>query len=109
VNIPEFESDGSYSLVIRPNHKPVMAKSSGIKAGSLNLIEVLNMKRKNIVRKVGAGLGLTGLGIGSASAALPAGVSSALTAAGTDGGEAATAVLLAIVAIFAIKLLRRAL
>lgn len=48
-------------------------------------------------------------GVGSAFAAVPADVTTALETAGTDAVTIATAVLVAIIGIFAIKLLRRAL
>lgn len=47
--------------------------------------------------------------IGAANAALPANVTSALEAAATDGATMGAAVLVAIVGIYALKLLRRAL
>lgn len=51
---------------------------------------------------------LAGFG-GSVMAAVPAGVTTALTDIGADGSEVATTILLAVVAIFAIKFLRRGL
>ena len=55
-----------------------------------------------------AGASLLGLGT-SASAALPAGVTDAIESIGADASSMATIVLLAIVAVFAIKFLRRGL
>lgn len=52
---------------------------------------------------------LTGASVGVASAALPAGVTTAITDAGADAVTMGFAVLGVIVAIYAIKLLRRAL
>ncbi len=48
-------------------------------------------------------------GIGSASATVPTAVSDAISTAGTDAATMATSVLVAIVGVYAIKLLRRAL
>lgn len=45
---------------------------------------------------------------GQAHAALPAGVETAIQTAGTDGATAAGLVLVAIIGIYAIKLIRRA-
>ena len=60
-------------------------------------------------KKVGAGVAGLGLAAGHAFAALPAEVTTALQAAKTDGVEAAGLVLVAIIGIYAIKLIRRAL
>ncbi len=53
--------------------------------------------------------GLSLVGVGSASAAIDAAVTTALTGAGTDAATVGGAVLVVIVAIFAFKLLRKAL
>jgi len=47
--------------------------------------------------------------VSQAQAAVPAGVTTALADIGTDGAAVATTILLAVVAIFAIKFLRRGL
>jgi amino acid transporter len=47
------------------------------------------------------------LAAGSAFAALPAGVDTAISDAGTDGKALAIAVLIALIGIFAIKLMKR--
>ena len=54
-------------------------------------------------------LGLLSLAPLGAFAAVPAGVTTAIQDIGTDGAAVATTVLLAIVAIFAVKFLRKGL
>lgn len=61
------------------------------------------------VARLAALPGSMALMVGQAHAALPAGVAAALGEAKTDGVEAAGLVLVAIIAIYAIKLIRRAL
>lgn len=63
----------------------------------------------NFTKKIAAGSALIGTGINSALAAVPAEVTTALTAAKDDGIVVASAVLVAVVAIFAFKLMRRGL
>lgn len=60
-------------------------------------------------RKIAAGSALVIGSIGSAMAAVPADVTTALTDAKTDGVTVATAVLVAVVAIYAFKLMRKGL
>lgn len=59
--------------------------------------------------RIDALLASVALMVGQAHAALPAGVTTALDEAKTDGVEAAGLVLVAIIGIYAIKLIRRAL
>lgn len=63
----------------------------------------------SIVRSPRAALASLALAAGSANAALDASITSAIDTAKTDAGTLGAAVLVAIVIIFAIKLLRRAL
>jgi len=60
-------------------------------------------------RKIAAGSALVAGSIGSAMAAVPADVTTALEGAKTDGVTVATAVLVAVVAIYAFKLMRKGL
>lgn len=63
----------------------------------------------NLKQKLAAiGTGLTVM-TGNALAAVPAGVTTAIEDAGTDGATVAGAVLVAVVAIYAFKLMRRGL
>lgn len=64
----------------------------------------MNLKQK----LVAIGTGLTVLA-GNALAAVPAGVTTAIGDAATDGATVAAAVLVAVVAIYAFKLMRRGL
>lgn len=64
----------------------------------------MNLKQK----LVAIGTGLTVMA-GNALAAVPAGVTTAIEDAGTDGATVAAAVLVAVVAIYAFKLMRRGL
>ena len=60
-------------------------------------------------KKIAAGVGSLGLMASSAFAAVPADVTTALEGAKTDGVTVATAVLVAVVAIYAFKLMRKGL
>lgn len=60
-------------------------------------------------KKVSSGVAALGLMAAQAHAALPAGVTTAIEDAGTDGITAAGLVLVAIIGIYAVKLVRRAL
>lgn len=60
-------------------------------------------------KKIAAGTSALVLSAGSAFAAVPADVTTALSDAKTDGIVVATAVLVAIVAIYAFKLMRKGL
>lgn len=66
---------------------------------------VVPAAKKRVAVAVAATVGA----IGSANAALPTGVTDALAAIGTDASTLATTVLLAVVAVFAIKFLRKGL
>lgn len=63
----------------------------------------------NLNKKIAAGSLVVVAGIGSASAAVDAAVTTALTSAGTDAGTIAIAVFVVLVAIYAVKLMRKAL
>ena len=60
-------------------------------------------------KKIAAGVGSLGLMASSAFAAVPTDVTTALEGAKTDGVTVATAVLVAVVAIYAFKLMRKGL
>lgn len=60
-------------------------------------------------KKIAAGVGSLGLMASSAFAAVPTDVTTALDGAKTDGVTVATAVLVAVVAIYAFKLMRKGL
>ena len=63
----------------------------------------------NLQNKIAAASVTVVAGIGSASAAVDASVTGALTTAGTDAATIGAAVLVVIVAIFGFKMLRKAL
>lgn len=70
----------------------------------------VSVKEKIMLKsKIASGLALVGAGITNAIAAVPVDVTTALSDAKTDGVTVATAVLVAVVAIFAFKLMRRGL
>lgn len=62
----------------------------------------------NAIRKFGLP-GALGLAAVNSYAALPTGVDTAISDAGTDGKTLAVAVLVALIGIFAVKLMRRGL
>lgn len=62
-----------------------------------------------IFNKLALFFGLALAGVGSAFAAVDAAVTTALTSAGTDAGTIAIAVFVVLVAIYAVKLMRKAL
>lgn len=62
-----------------------------------------------MLKKISAGLALVSLPVASAFAAVPASVTTALSDAQTDGVTIATAVFVAIVAMYAFKLMRKGL
>ena len=66
------------------------------------------MKRINQVVKYGAGASLMSLAV-AANAAVPADVTTAIDSIGVDGATVAWAVLIGLVAIVAIKYIRKAL
>jgi len=66
------------------------------------------MKSHNYLKFV-SGSALVVAGIGSASAAVDAAVTTAISGAGTDAASVGVAVLVVIVGIYAFKLLRKAL
>ena len=66
------------------------------------------MKRINQAVKYGVGASLTSLAV-AASAAVPADVTTAIESIGVDGATVAWAVLIGLVAIVAIKYIRKAL
>jgi len=66
------------------------------------------MKNHNYLKFV-SGSALVVAGIGSASAAVDAAVTTAISGAGTDAASVGVAVLVVIVGIYAFKLLRKAL
>lgn len=63
----------------------------------------------SIKQKFVAGVSVAAASVGSAMAAVPADVTTALTDAKADGIIVATAVLVAVVAIYAFKLMRKGL
>ncbi|WAR42980.1 major capsid protein [Methylomonas rapida] len=105
MQVPEFDSDG-YSLIVRPD--PVLftpctptQKKRGFYQSQLG---VLLMK---LNKKIAAGTALVSASIGSAFAAVPADVSTALEDAKTDASTVAGLFLIAIIAIAAFKLMQR--
>lgn len=68
------------------------------------------MKLFKQLRKYGSAIALGAAGLsGSAHAAIPTEVSTAITSAGTDGGGVAGLVFVAVVGIFAFTLMRKGL
>lgn len=64
----------------------------------------------NMKQKLAAGLAVVGSTLGAAAHAdVPAGVTSAISSIGTDGSSVATTILIAVVAVFAIKFIRKGL
>lgn len=87
--------------------KPTRVFYSTARKGQITKsIGLLKMKLANKLMLVGATLVA---GISSASAAVDAGVTTAITTAGADASTVGAAVLVVIVGIFAFKLLRKAL
>lgn len=110
MNFPKFESDGSWSLAIRPNTPPIVAKLAGKQSGLFHIkSKVLKMKHtfKKIRNKVVAVAAGSVAAIESASAALPADVTTALTDGKADGVTLAGGALVIVIAVAAFKLMRR--
>lgn len=112
----EFGPTGpAYEQIIRPNALPIMATMPVKKTGSFKQNKMV-FTMKNLMTKIhsnkfarkAAALGATVVaGIDSASAALPAEVTTALSDGKADGMTLAGGALVIVIAVAAFKLMRR--
>ncbi|MCQ8130468.1 major capsid protein [Methylomonas rivi] len=102
---PEFDSDG-YSLIVRPEPVFFTSRTPSQKKRVFYHLKfgVLLMK---LNKKIAAGVALVSASVGSAMAAVPADVTTALGDAKTDAAAVAGLFLIAIIAIAAFKLMQR--
>lgn len=100
--------DEGVAYILRP--EPVLYSSRSQapkKRGFIYFFGVYKMKFRNIAKKFGAVLAVTGAGVGSASAAVAESVTTALSDAQTDVGTIGAAGLLIVIGIAVYRYMKR--